>query len=161
MQQHGYEWFEKLLKQNPTWVRGTQTPATVIAQSNRSESVTFTSSVGLEPSNPLNISFPAGGAFVSWPQYAGILRDAPHPEAAKLLHNYILSEEYQNTTGTWSVRDDLQAPGHYPSIMNMPGTNPAAFAEWMANRAEVEILKNFFESRIGTAQGLSPLLDDI
>lgn len=45
--------------------------------------------------------------------------------------------------------------------VHMPSTNPSAFGKWMADRANVERLRFFFEKRIGSAQGLSPLDDDL
>ncbi|KAJ8121926.1 hypothetical protein ONZ43_g1747 [Nemania bipapillata] len=160
MQQYGYGWFEKLLAQNPRWVRGTATPVTLIGR-NGSEALTFTSSAGLAPSAPLGIALPTKGLFVSWAQRAGILKDAPHPEGAKLLHNYMLSEEFQATNSSWSVRMDIPAPAGYAKVMDVPSTNPTAFGEFMGDRARVERLKLFFEDKIGTPQGLSPLNDDL
>lgn len=59
------------------------------------------------------------------------------------------------------MRRDVAAPAGYPDALEMPGTNPTEFAKWMADRAAVERLRFFFEDRIGTAQGLSPLEDDL
>ncbi|KAH8805482.1 hypothetical protein F5884DRAFT_823166 [Xylogone sp. PMI_703] len=138
MQVHGTKWFDALLKQNPKWVRGTQTPATVVASSNFSQAVTFTSA-----------------------QTGAILKDAPHPNSAKLLHAYILSTEYQQSLG-WSVRSDIEPKGTpYPDIMHMPNTNPTSFFNFMQDRANVEELRFYFGDRLGTAQGLSPLVDDL
>ena len=154
MNKYGISWFEALQRQNPIWVRGAAAPVSVISSPNNSYVATFTSTIGLLPEAPLNISYPRNSAeFVSWAQGAAILKDAPHPEAAKLLHNYVLSEEYQNTTGTWSTRRDVQAPGGYPSIMSMPGTDATKFGPWMADRAPVEQLRFWFEARLGTPQG--------
>ncbi|EOD42925.1 putative abc-type fe3+ transport system protein [Neofusicoccum parvum UCRNP2] len=162
LKQNGLAWFDALLAQNPRWVRGTATPATLIGSSNGTYTASFTTSLGLSPPTPFNISFPAtSGQFVTWPQTGAILRDAPHPESAKLLHSFILSEAYQNATGSWSVRRDVAAPAGYPVALEMPGTDPTKFAEWMADRAAVERLRFFFEDRIGTAQGESPLVDDL
>lgn len=161
MKQYGLSWFEGLLAQNPRWVRGTATPASVIGSSNGSWTNTFTSAVGLFPFANINITHPVEGQFVTWPQTGAILKGAPHPESAKLLHSYILSEEYQNSTGSWSVRRDIAPPTGYPSVMEMPGTDPTKFSAWMSDRAAVERLRFFFEARIGSAQGLSPLIDDL
>ncbi|KAI1360827.1 ABC transporter [Xylaria arbuscula] len=161
LQQYGYEWFEKLLTQNPRWVRGTATPVTVLSQNNSTSSVTFTSSAGLNPASPLGITFPTKGQFVSWPQRAAILKDAPHPEGAKLLHNYMLSEEYQTLLGGWSVRGDIPAPEGYQDLADVSSTNPNGFEGFMADRSRAERLRLFFEDKIGTPQGLSPLIDDL
>ncbi|KAK0644890.1 hypothetical protein DIS24_g8429 [Lasiodiplodia hormozganensis] len=162
LRQQGLAWFDALLAQNPRWVRGSATPATLIGSSNGTYTASFTTALGLSPPAPYNISFPeTSGAFVTWPQTGAILKDAPHPESAKLLHSFILSKENQEASGSWSVRKDVQAPGGYPDALEMPGTNPTEFGKWMADRAAVERLRFFFEDKIGTAQGLSPLEDDL
>ncbi|TDZ14849.1 hypothetical protein Cob_v012257 [Colletotrichum orbiculare MAFF 240422] len=161
LQEKGTEWFDKLLAQNPRWVRGTQTPRTILSQNGTQWAATFTASGSLNPTSPLNATHPVEGRFVSWPQTGGILKDAPHPEGAKLLHSYMLSAEFQESRGGWSVRGDVKLPANYPPILETPGTNPTAFGKWMSDRAAVERLRFFFEDRIGTAQGLSPLIDDL
>jgi ABC-type Fe3+ transport system substrate-binding protein len=117
--------------------------------------------MGLAPVAPFKISHPIEGKFVTWPQTAAILKDAPHPESAKLLHNYVLSQEWQNQTRSWSVRQDFPAPAGFSDIENQPGTNASSFAEWMGDRARVERFRFWLESKLGTAQGLSPLVDDL
>ncbi|GAP92155.1 putative ABC transporter [Rosellinia necatrix] len=161
MQEFGYGWFEKLLAQNPRWVRGSATPVTVLAQANSTSAVTFTSSIGLTPFEPLNLTFPTKGQFVTWPQRAAILKDAPHPEGAKLLHSFLLSEERQQSSGGWSVRQDVAAPEGYQALSSIKSTNPDGFESFMVDRERVERLKLFFEDKLGTPQGLSPLKDDL
>jgi ABC-type Fe3+ transport system substrate-binding protein len=161
MQQYGYEWFEGLLTQNPRWVRGTGTPVTLLNDNTSTVAATFTAGIGLLPEAPLNVTIPSEGTFVTWAQRAAIFKDAPHPEGAKLLHNFMLSYEYQNSTGSWSVLKDVPAPGGYPALMDVETTNPMEFERFMANRPRVERLKLFFEDKIGTAQGLSPLIDNL
>ncbi|KAE8829796.1 hypothetical protein HRS9139_06420 [Pyrenophora teres f. teres] len=104
---------------------------------------------------------PVQGSFVTWFQLAAIPKDAPHPEGAKLLHNYMLTKEWQATRGSWPVRSDVEAPKGYPPILEMPGTNITYFREWMSDRYRVERLRLWFEDKLGTAQGLSPINDDI
>lgn len=161
MQEFGYEWFEKLLAQNPRWVRGTGTPVTLLNSANSTVAATFTAGIGLSSSGSLNVTIPTQGSFVTWAQRAAIFKDAPHPEGAKLLHNFMLSHEHQNSTGSWSVLKDVPAPAGYPDIMDVTSTNPVEFERFMSDRVRVERLKLFFEDIIGTAQGLSPLIDDM
>jgi spermidine/putrescine-binding protein len=157
----GTDWFDDLLKQRPRWVRGTATPLTILSTANYTQSVTFTSFGGFNPGKNVKVGFPNDANFVSWPQTAAILKNAPHLESAKLFHNYLLSSEYQHTV-SWSVLQGINpSNSSYPDIMHMPHTNPTAFARFMKDRATVERLRFFFESRLGTAQGLSPLDDDI
>lgn len=55
----------------------------------------------------------------------------------------------------------MPAPAGAEKILLQPNTNAPEFAEWMADREYVERLRFFFEDRIGSAQGLSPLEDDL
>ncbi|OAQ67448.1 ABC-type Fe3+ transport system [Purpureocillium lilacinum] len=160
MQQHGTAWFDKLLAQNPRWVRGTQTPATLLLNDTEDVAVTFTTIVGFDPIENANQTFPTDGQFVSWAQTGGILADAPHPEGAKLLHNWILSDDYQKSLG-WSVRGDIPRPEGVPDMMSLPTTNTPDFPRWMQDRSKVERLRFWFENKLGTAQGLSPLKDNM
>ncbi|KAF2846488.1 ABC-type Fe3+ transport system [Plenodomus tracheiphilus IPT5] len=158
VKQYGTQWLDALIAQSPRWVRGTATPHTLLNSANSSSVATFTSS--FSPSNQSGTTIPTEGQFVSWPQTGAILKDAPHPEGAKLLHNFLLSDERQTSRG-WSVREDIAAPAGYSKIWEQAGTNVTAFGEWMLNRAEVERVRFYFEDKLGTPQGLSPLIDDL
>jgi ABC-type Fe3+ transport system substrate-binding protein len=120
MQKYGTAWFDALL-QNPHWVRGTATLATLIASPNTSYTITFTTTIGIQSQPLLNISYPIELIFVSWPQTGAILKDAPHPKGAKLLRCFLISEEYQRVAGSWS--------------------NPMAFGVWIGERGYVERLR--------------------
>ncbi|KAF4985367.1 hypothetical protein FGRMN_11228 [Fusarium graminum] len=161
LREFGYKWFEKLLKQNPRWVRGTGTPLTLLNDVNSTVAATFTAGMGLVSSEALNVTIPTKGSFVTWAQRAAILKNAPHPEGAKLLHNFMLSYDHQTSTPSWSVLKDVPAPAGYPDIMDVPSTNPVDFERFMSDRARIERLKLFFEDKLGTAQGLSPLTDGL
>ncbi|KAI0737396.1 hypothetical protein C8Q80DRAFT_1115295 [Daedaleopsis nitida] len=162
LKKQGTAWLDQLLEQNPRFVRGTGTPATLIANSNGTFVASFTTAVGLTPAAPLNISFPTvSGNFVSWPQTMAILKDAPHLESAKLLRSFVLDPDYVKTTGTWPVRKDVAPPAGFPPIVEMHNTDVTKFSDFMADRGAVERLRFFFENRLGTATGLSPLDDDL
>jgi hypothetical protein len=55
----------------------------------------------------------------------------------------------------------MLAPKDAKKIMEQPNTDATGFAKFMADRAGVERLRFFFENKIGAAQGLSPLEDDL
>lgn len=161
MNQYGPEWFDELLANNPRWVRGTGSPLAVLRQPNSTQAVTFTASIGLRSSGTLNASFPAEGPFVSWARSIAILKNAPHPESAKLFANFLLDDEFQRNSSQWSARKDIAAPGGYPGILDMDTTNSAEYLRFMSDRARVEALRMLFEDKIGMPQGPSPLVDDL
>lgn len=147
-------WWDAFLLQNPTWVRGAYQPNVLVSTPNNSYVATFTSTVGLVPTAPVNMTYPSQGApFTSWAQYSAIFTDAPHPEAAKLLVNWALSTEFQNTTTRWPTRTDITPPTGYSQIWEQPNTDPTKFANFMGDREAVERLRMWFEGQIGTPQG--------
>ncbi|KAM3437607.1 hypothetical protein NHJ13734_004559 [Beauveria thailandica] len=157
----GEEWFDKLLAQKPRWVRGTATPATIAASDAHPEAAFFATGGGFGTDGTLNFTQPTQGQYVSWPQRAAILKDAPHPEGAKLLHNFILSEEYQKAVGTWSVRTDMPTPEGFPDLKGNKNTDPDAFAKFMEDRGAVERRRFWYEAKMGPAVGKNPRDDDI
>ncbi|KAI9155699.1 ABC transporter [Paramyrothecium foliicola] len=162
VQEHGVAWLDALIAQNPRWVRGSATPIPFLFSPDAPEAVSFTSILGWQAPPGFTLAKPTQGSFVSWPQTAAILKKAPHPEGAKLLHNWILSEEFQQGRG-WSVRNDIPDPEGFPyePLDQVNNTDPGAFLPWMNDRARVGRLKDWYESKIGTPQGLSPLTDDL
>ncbi|KAM0318104.1 hypothetical protein ACHAPQ_010805 [Fusarium lateritium] len=161
IQQYGSSWFDALLEQNPRWVRGVASTAAIARNKNFTQAAYFAASGGFGTSKSLKFSQPKKGKYVSWAQYAGILKDAPHPEGAKLLHNFVLSSDYQAASGTWSVRRDIPPPKGFPVLWNETATNPAEFARFMEDRALVERLRFWFEARIGLPEGVNPVNDPI
>ncbi|KAH6613176.1 ABC-type Fe3+ transport system [Boeremia exigua] len=156
----GYEWFEALLANNPRWVRGTATPPALMNSANSSSAATFTT---FHPFGQNRTDYsavhPTVGNFTSWAQTGAILKDAPHPEGAKLLHNYLLSDEYQQNQ--WSTRSDIAPPPGAERPLEETNSYAPDFITWMADRENVERLRFYFEDKIGTPQGLSPLEDDL
>ncbi|PHH67924.1 hypothetical protein CDD82_1004 [Ophiocordyceps australis] len=162
MQRNGTQFFDDLLAQNPHWVRGTATPLTLVSQDNNSYAATFTSAAGFKPEQQsINVAFPTDAMSVTWAQLGAIMAQAPHPEGAKLLHNYMLSPEFQESLGGWSVRRDVPNPEGVPDLWSSPNLNPTLFSRWMENRANVERLRFWFEARLGTAPGVDPIDDEI
>lgn len=78
--------------------------------------------------------------------------------------SFALSREWQEETLEfgWSVREDLPNPnGFNKSLMDMDNTSPLAFYDFMMDRPMVENTRFWYESRLGTAQGLDPVADDV
>jgi len=140
-------------------VRGTATPGAILRDATSKSAVSFAGSYSFTNRPPISYGLPTNVKFVTWPQTGAILKKAPHPEGAKLLHSFMLSEEYQK--GRWSVRQDLPAPAGAHKILERPNTDAPAFPKFMADRGRVERARFFYEQRIGPAQGLRPLIDDL
>ena len=81
------------LTNNPRWVRGTATSGTLLNAADSSSVATFTSGHSFQSVPDYNHTLPKEGTFVFWAQTDAIIKDALHPEGAKLLRNYLLSDE--------------------------------------------------------------------
>lgn len=156
---------------------------------NNSRSVTFTSGPGFtNGSGGFFQQLPKDdfSHIVIWAQRAAIFKTAEHPAAAKLFLNFLLTKEQQLANGGFSVRDDVppqaglkrkfrptigrilcirMSADPFLSILALSAfagqLDPPAFERFMLNRPVVERFKLQFEQLIGTAQGISPLEDDL
>ena len=94
--------------------------------------------------------------YMSWGQTGGIFASTEMPNTAKLFVSWIMSDEFQNATAA-SARKDLAKEDPFAKEW----TEPLGFARWMEDRRNAEWHKLQFESLLGTAQGRSPLEDDL
>ncbi|EQC26517.1 hypothetical protein SDRG_15695 [Saprolegnia diclina VS20] len=91
--------------------------------------------------------------YLAWGQRIAILKEAPHPAAAKLFVNWIVSKEVQSTVmNGFSPRTDLLPPsGVQP--WDIQRANSLAFQSWMEDRANIEALKATFALYFGEVTG--------
>ncbi|KAK0496193.1 hypothetical protein EDD18DRAFT_1463310 [Armillaria luteobubalina] len=165
-QTHGWDAIYDFIAQDVQWVRGTATPGAILLADDNDRAVSFTTGSSFTNGS-------SGGLFqqlpesdfshsIIWPQRAAIFETAEHPNAAKLYLNWLISEEYQASLGGWSVRNDIpQQDGLKPLSEYSGQLDPPAFEQFMVDRELVERFRFQFEQLIGTAQGLSPLDDDL
>ncbi|THZ29826.1 periplasmic binding protein-like II [Aureobasidium pullulans] len=158
IENYGWEWFDTLLQQNIQWIRGTGQPADLISQTNTTRALSFTTN--LNGAENLASKTPSD-ARVLWPQTGGIFATTSRPESAKLFMSWLVSDEYQQQfvdTGSYTVRKDLESTSG--SVWDGKLTPLTQFATFMENRDLVEWWRLQFETSIGTAQGLSPVLSE-
>lgn len=154
--QEGWDWFHKLLKQEIQWVRGTQTPSEVIRAGKAA--TTFTSYFPLvaPEGSTMKTTIPERGYFQAWYQIGGILAKAKAPAAARLYLSYLLSTAHQNPVWAFPARNDVEAAAGLKPIADYSNASPAGFAKFMADRGKVERWRFIFESLIGPAEGANP-----
>lgn len=101
---------------------------------------------------------------MSWAQTGAIFQSTKRPESAKLFVSWLLSDEpqkYLASIGFWVSRKDIPGGPNGTSIFDSRLTDPIGFNKFMLDRTVVERWKLQFETLIGTAQGVSPLDDDL
>jgi iron(III) transport system substrate-binding protein len=110
---YGWEFLEKLAKQNPRIGRSGNDP---IAMLNAGESLVGTGPVStsvqnIEKGNPIGFVYPTDGTLLCFGP-ASVLAAAPHPNAARLFLEWLLSEDYARACVKWHlepVRADAPA----------------------------------------------------
>jgi ABC-type Fe3+ transport system substrate-binding protein len=152
---YGWEWVEKLAAQQVEFNRGTNTPGEAL-QAKR-KVIAVGSSISLAPTNSSTIKpvLGKGVPFLLWGQRLAIFKKAPHPAAAKLYLNWVLSKETQTSTLlNRSVRKDVTPPlGGTNYSWDIVESNVDAFPTFMADRAEAERLRQTFSLYFGEVQG--------
>ncbi|QSZ36859.1 hypothetical protein DSL72_006742 [Monilinia vaccinii-corymbosi] len=162
---YGFEWLEALAAQDVQWVRGTASPGLVILDNHNN----VTSASGSSPKGRV-ISFtswpPANASTIktaepqapeqemAWAQTAAAFASTTRPNTAKLFLAWRTSDEQQKPT-RGSVRKSLDIDGEtYKS--NIKQTSQ--FRQFMQDRRRVDWWKLQFETTLGPAQGVSPII---
>jgi len=111
---YGWEYFEALAKQSPQIGRSINDTVTMLASGERlvAAGPDLTTLKSRNKGNPLELVYPEDGATLMTAPSA-IMKRAPHPNAAKLFMDFIMSAEYSqvlvNNAGT-PLRPDVAPP---------------------------------------------------
>lgn len=157
VQQYGWAYLDDLIAQRPYFRRGSVGAGQDVASGKYA--------VSLDAWWPLKA--PAGSTaryvtpqdtFMTWPQTAAIFKNTRHPATAKLYVNWLLSREFQSSdlTTQWPIRNDVAPAAGYQPIWTYRNTDPAAFARFMSDRAEVERFRAQLTLYVGEVQGPNP-----
>ncbi|MER5890470.1 extracellular solute-binding protein [Streptomyces sp. NPDC001941] len=150
---YGWDYVERLIEQNPRWVRGTQDAAQLVGTDGL---VAAFGSAGVQ-SDASRLSFPQNSPWVAWPQTGAILKDAPHKAAAQLYLSWLLSKEaQQNDIGTWSARNDVAPPEGRQGINEYDNMNPLGLGEFMNDRGALDRYKARINLLVGDVTGVNP-----
>jgi ABC-type Fe3+ transport system substrate-binding protein len=76
-----------------------------------------------------------------------ILKDAPHPNAAKLFVSWLLSKDWQSQIGIYSSRNDVSAPAGLKPLSNY--RLASRYAQFVTNEKELVRLRKRFEKYTG------------
>ncbi|MEW1960709.1 ABC transporter substrate-binding protein [Kineococcus sp. NPDC059986] len=151
---YGWDWVRRLAAQAPQFARGTNTPIEAVASGRKVIGVAGAGSLTAPLAPGVQWVTPAGHPFMAWGQRAALLQGAPHPAAAKLYLNWMLSVPVQQTSfNGWSVRTDVRPAGNLAPIWKNPDAHLDGFPRFMADRAEVERWRQTFSLYFGEVQG--------
>ncbi|KAF1322480.1 Abc superfamily, partial [Globisporangium splendens] len=148
VEKYGWEWAAKFAAQDVSFNRGSNTAGELVAAGKKAISV----GGGGDVSPAIAGNYP----FLVWGQRIAIMKKAKNVAAAKLLVNWLLTEDSQKKHGFmgWGVRNDI-APwnGQTKQVWDVPHANLAEFAKFMEDRERVEMWKQIFALYFGEVQG--------
>ncbi|CAK4637039.1 hypothetical protein LEN26_000143 [Aphanomyces euteiches] len=152
VEKYGWDWVAKFAQQNVLFQRGGYTASDAVSAGNKSIAVVVYGSV--VPQSWSTLSFVTKDIpYLTWGQRIAIFKKAPHPAAAKLFLNWIVSKDYQTSLGYTSVPTDIPPPTGYKFAWEYANANSLEFAKFMEDRANVERLKFTFGLYFGEVQG--------
>jgi ABC-type Fe3+ transport system substrate-binding protein len=150
---YGWDWVAQFAGQQVQFARGSHTPGTAVANKQKAIGVGGSNSA-IATSAKATWVLPSQAPFVAWGQRAAILKQAAHPSAAKLYMNWQLSEARQRAAiNGWSVRRDVVPNSSLKPVWDLPNAHVNGFPKFMADRAEVERLKQTFALYFGEVKG--------
>ncbi|MFI2073846.1 ABC transporter substrate-binding protein [Streptomyces triculaminicus] len=149
---YGFDYLNKLLAQNPKFVRGTADASALVGKDGYVANFGSSgSSSGLSKT-----SIPEKSPWVAWPQTGAILKDAPHKAAAKLYMSWILSKQYQEKSYGWSSRTDVATPAGRKGIFDYANMNRLGLGKFMSDRAALDRYKARINLYVGDVKGANP-----
>ncbi|MCW1961271.1 ABC transporter substrate-binding protein [Chryseobacterium viscerum] len=157
--QYGWDFIDKLIQQNPKWIRGTAAPAYQVAKGNVLGTIGAAGVFDKSKDSNAEVVLPVKDPFLTWAQTSAIFKISKHKAAAKLYMTWLLSKKIQSIWSEWSVRTDMPNKSGYPSYRNYPNTSPTDFTKFMLDRSSVESFSKAMEAKIGPIKGGSPLTD--
>jgi iron(III) transport system substrate-binding protein len=120
----GWDYYQKLAKNGAMVVQGGQQVSDMVKRGERLIAVAASNSYAADAKLagfPIEAVYPKDGTFIV-PAPTAIIKGGPHPNAAKLFMNFLLSDEAQQmypAAGGYSAREDIPAPAGSPTIESL------------------------------------------
>ena len=122
--ERGWGFYEKLRSNDTMVVQGNQQAADMLKRGERLIAVGALDSYAAEDraaGHPMKTLYPSDGVFVI-PSPTSVVKGSPSPNAAKLLAEFIISDEVQKifpADGGFSARSDIAAPAGSPPLSSL------------------------------------------
>ncbi|WP_166332676.1 ABC transporter substrate-binding protein [Sphingobacterium chungjuense] len=156
--QYGWEFVDRILEQNPQWVRG-PAPQAQVRFGNYLASFGTTGLFDTNIDAGVQFVLPRRDPFVTWGQTAAIFKQTKNKNAAKLYLTWMLSQRIQRDVWfQWSVRTDLPIKAGY-DFRTYQNTSPIEYIQFLSDTEAYDEMYRQMEERIGPVQGGSPLTD--
>ncbi len=113
VQAHGWGFMDKYMALKPNFIQGHLGELRSIAAGDNAATfdATISTAGGLKRAGqPIEITYPATEKVPVFTITAGIFKDAPHPDVAKLFLDWYMAKEQQSRIGVYSARTDVPPP---------------------------------------------------
>jgi ABC-type Fe3+ transport system substrate-binding protein len=151
MQKYGADYLDKYVANQPNWVQGHLSVSRSVAAGKDLVTPDATTSTILNlkrAGQPIEYGFSNVDPIPIYYSTAGIFKDAPHPNVAKLYLSWILEREQQSRIGTYSSRTDVPPP--LPELKPLFSYNVAnGYRDFVTNTAWLTDLRKRFEAAVG------------
>jgi ABC-type Fe3+ transport system substrate-binding protein len=151
MQKYGADYIDKYVANQPNWVQGHLGVSRSVASGKDLVTPDATTSTILnlkKAGQPIEYAFSNVDPIPIYYSTAGIFKDAPHPNVAKLYLTWILEREQQSRIGTYSSRTDVPPP--LPELKPLFSYNVAnGYRDFVTNTTLLADLRKRFEAAVG------------
>jgi ABC-type Fe3+ transport system substrate-binding protein len=150
VQKYGWGYMEKYMAQKPNFIQGhLEVLRSVAAGTNlvTFDSTSSTTGALKRAGEPIEFAFPPDDAMPTFFVTAGIFKDAPHPNAAKLFLAWYLAKEQQSRLGTYSARTDVAPPAGLKPLSAYKIA--AGYLQFVSDATRLAELRKRFEGYTG------------
>jgi ABC-type Fe3+ transport system substrate-binding protein len=149
-QKHGSDYIDKYLANQPNWVQGHLGVSRSVAAGTNLVTLDATTSTVLnlkKAGQPIEFVFSEVDPIPIYYSTAGIFKDAPHPNVAKLYLTWVLAPDQQRRIGTFSSRNDVPPPAGLKPLFSYGVAN--GYREFVTNDRLLTDLRKRFEDAVG------------
>jgi ABC-type Fe3+ transport system substrate-binding protein len=147
---YGWSYMDKYMAQKPNFIQGHLPVLRSVADGSNMATFDSTSSTTgalKKAGQPIEFAFPESEAMPTFFVTAGIFKDAPHPNAARLFLNWYMAKEQQSRLGTFSARSDVDPP---PGLKALAAYNIAAgYRQFVSDEERLAELRRKMETYTG------------
>ncbi len=150
VKKYGWGYMTKYMAQKPNFIQGHLSVLRSVA--NGTNFVTFdatssTTGALIKSGQPIAFAFPTQDAMPTFFVTAGIFKDAPHSNAAKLFLDWYMAKAQQSRIPSYSARTDVDPPA---GLKPLSAYNIVArYRQFVSDQKGIEALRKRFESYTG------------
>ncbi|HEV2572645.1 MAG TPA: extracellular solute-binding protein [Beijerinckiaceae bacterium] len=150
VQKYGWSYMDRFMANKPSFIQGHLGVIRAVASGERPvtfDATTSTTGALKQTGAPVELVVPQDDPIVVFTLTAGIFKNAPHPNAARLFLNWYMQPEQQRRSGVFSARTDVPPPAGFKPLTS---ANAALdYNQFVSNEPLITDLRKRFEAYTG------------